>query len=157
MSSKQSSILVGGLVGGILSTSPISVINCLCCLGVIIGAIAGIWYYTDQEQTSVETGNAAVMGAGIGVLAAVLSALFTFILGSIGLVPTSEEQFREAMQMEGMTTEGREALQNIQNYMTSVGGMIVITGVSAVVYAIFGAIGGAIASAIFKKNDETLG
>ena len=156
MSTKQTSIVIGGLVGGVLSTSPISVINCLCCLGVILGAMAGIWYYTDREQITVETADAAVMGAGMGVLAAVFSAAFTYLLGSIGLVPTSEDQLQNAMQQEGMTEEGRQMLRNIQEYMSSVGGMILITGVSAFIYAIFGAIGGAIGAALFKKGEGTL-
>ncbi|NBC87292.1 MAG: hypothetical protein GVY25_13990, partial [Bacteroidetes bacterium] len=114
MSTKQTSIVIGGLVGGVLSTSPISVINCLCCLGVILGAMAGMWYYTDQEQITAETADAAVMGAGMGVLAAVFSAVFTYLLGSIGLVPTSEDQLQNAMQQEGMTEEGRQMLRNVQ-------------------------------------------
>lgn len=153
MSTKQNAILVGGLVGGVLSTTPISVINCLCCLGVILGAVAAVWYYTNEEQTSIEAGEGAILGAGSGVATVFVSLVLTLVLSSIGLVPGTQEQFQQAMQQEGMTPDARDALQNMAEFAASTVGMIVLTGITAVVYSIFGAIGGAIGASIFGNED----
>jgi hypothetical protein len=152
MSTKQNAILVGGLVGGVLSTSPLSAINCLCCLGVILGALAGVWYYTNEENTSIEAGDGALLGAGSGVAATLVSLVLTLVLSSIGLVPGTEEQLQAAMQQEGMTPDAREMLKNIAEFAASTVGMIVLTGATALVYAIFGALGGAIGASIFGDD-----
>ena len=44
MPDTKQSILMGALVTGILSTSYLSLINLLCCLGVIAGALVAVWH-----------------------------------------------------------------------------------------------------------------
>ena len=56
MPDKQQSIILGGIVAGILSTSYLGFLNLLCCMGIIIGALVAVWHYTDTHELTIPSG-----------------------------------------------------------------------------------------------------
>jgi uncharacterized protein YybS (DUF2232 family) len=152
MPSKQQSIVLGGVLIGILSTSYLGLINMLCCAGVIIGALVAVWHYTSQNELTISGGQ----GAAMGVMAALLGwaiafvlnfvlikagirsdqAISQFILDKVGSNMPPEQYDQMLQQMEQEVTFGKYFLNSL-----------IGLGLSAV----FGAIGGAIGAAVFKK------
>lgn len=152
MSPKQQSILLGGLVAGVLSTSYLGLINVLCCAGIMIGAITSVWHYTSNTDDTVESGDGAVMGAGAGVVAVLVTTVLTYaIINPLGL--GVEEGMMGIMQNYMDMSE--EQLQQMQAQQNQGIGMIALgVGFSLILYSVFGAIGGAIGAAIFGGEEE---
>lgn len=156
MTGKQQSILLGGLVVALLSTSYLSFINCLCCLGVIAGSMVAVWHYADSNQLTVKPGDGAMIGLSAAILGSLIAIFLNYTLISLGirhdaaLINTLLDTFGEAMppdQYEELI-EQRDAPVRFADYFLS--GLL---GVA--VSAVFGAIGGAIGAALFKKGDAT--
>lgn len=138
-------------MAGILSTSVLGMINLLCCAGVIIGAMVGVWHYTEENRLTIPSNQGALIGALSGVLGAVIAGLLNQLLIAIGL--DFATAFQESMlQRFGMSAEQLEQMQQAQE-----GGAIwVIVGTlfNVVLFAIFGALGGAIGASVFQKGDS---
>ncbi len=151
MPSKTQSILLGGLVAGLLSTSYLSLINVLCCAGVIIGAIVAVWHYTSTYDLTIPTGQGATMGALAAVLGGIIGAALTYLLEAIGLPGVQELMMG---YYEGfLTPEQLAQIEQQQEAGASTGMSIIFFFVSLFIYAIFGAVGGAIGAAVFKKGN----
>lgn len=153
MTAKQQSILLGAGVAGLLSISYLSLINCLCCLGVIIGGLAATWHYTETNKLTIKPGEGAVMGLAAGALGALAALFINFILIQMGIRHDQammtffidlfgdnmpREQYNELMAQ-------RDAPVRFGSYFLS---QLLGVGISAV----FGAVGGAIGAALFKKG-----
>ncbi|MFP4227239.1 MAG: hypothetical protein ACLFTE_00250 [Salinivenus sp.] len=159
MTPRQQSILVGAVVTGILSTSYLSFINVLCCLGVMIGgAVAAQQYATRAAgagtSPALNAADGAVLGSLAGVGGAILGPLFDWSLRPVGLdsQTISQGMMEEWMQrMEGqqMSPEMMEQFQGEGTTLLFLGSMLF----NIVLYAIFGAIGGAVGAAIFGGDE----
>lgn len=157
MPSRTQSILIGGLVTGILSTSVLGMINILCCAGVIIGAMVGVWHYTEENSLTIPSSQGALIGALCGVIGAVIAGILNQLLMTIGLDfgMAMQEQFMRNM---GMSAEQLEQMREMQqgqqgNVLWTIGGIVF----SMFLFAIFGALGGAIGASVFQKGDEQPG
>lgn len=156
MTIRQRSILAGAAVTGILSTSYLNFINTLCCLGVILGAIVTIQQYTSQTGTKLEAGDGAVLGALTGAGGAVLGAIFDAVLRPVSLDSNSisQEMMKEMMEnMEGqqMSPEMMEQMQGGGSPLMMLVGLLF----TMLIYAIFGAIGGAVGTTLFEGEDAS--
>lgn len=153
MPSKLNSLLLGGLIIAVLSTSYLAFINMACCAGVILGAMAGVWHYTNENDLTIPPGTGAGMGAMMAVIGALAAFGLNYVVGLVGL-PDNQEigQQMQQMFMPGgeMTDEQREAMES----MNTPAMQAVNMGIGVVVSLIFGAIGGAIGAAVFKKGEE---
>jgi len=161
MTSKKQSIILGGLVAGLLSTSYLGLINIACCAGIIIGALVGVWHYTNENGLTIKAGEGAAIGALIGVLAVLISFCLDYLLHFVG-IPGSQEinqQFQgQIQQMFGggdMTPEQKEQVEAMQGKFDTPAFKAMGLAVGAAVSAIFGAIGGAIGAAVFKKGTDS--
>jgi len=156
MTPRQQSILVGAVVTGILSTSYLGLINTLCCLGVIVGGIVTTQQYAARTAGSVPSGDGAVLGAFAGAAGAVLSAVFDVMLRPLNLDSQSIQQGlqEQLMQMsdQGMSPEMMQQMQGEAPGLLSVMGLGFLL-LNVVLFAIFGAIGGAIGTALFGEDD----
>src|SRR5690625_3295418 len=85
MSPQQQSILLGDGVAALLSTSYLRLINCLCCLGLIIGGLAATSHYTDSNQLTITPGDGAVMGLSAGAHGALVALVLYFVLIKMGI------------------------------------------------------------------------
>ena len=154
MTTRQQSILIGAVVTGILSTSYFSFVNTLCCLGVIIGGVVSVQQFTSRTGRSIESGDGAVLGALSGVGGAVLGSIFDMALRPLSLDSRSISQgmMQEWMQgMEGQQGMSPEMMQQFQGE-GSLMMFLLSLGFSIVVYAIFGAIGGALGTTVFGEE-----
>lgn len=153
MPSKQQSIVLGGVLVGLLSTSYLGLINLLCCLGVIIGALVAVWHYTSQNELTLSAGQ----GAGLGALAALLGWAIAFVLNYVlikvgvrhDLVMTQFilDRFGGSMppeQYDQMLEQMTQEMTFAKYFVNSLIGLAIS--------ALFGAIGGAIGAAVFKKG-----
>ncbi|MFO8100411.1 MAG: hypothetical protein R6T83_12420 [Salinibacter sp.] len=159
MTPRQQSILVGAVVTGILSTSYLSFINVLCCLGVMIGGAVAAQQYTTRASAAgkrpvLNAADGAVLGSLAGVGGAVLGPLFDWGLRPLGLDSQTisqgmMEQWMEGMDGQQMSPEMMEQVQGDGTTLMFLGGMLF----NIVLYSIFGAIGGAIGAALFGEDE----
>lgn len=157
MPNRTQSVLIGGLVVGILSTSVLGLINILCCAGVIIGAVVGVWHYTEEHQLTIPSGQGALIGALCGVVGAIIAGVLNQILVAIGLDVTAALQ-ESMMQNLGMSADQLEQVRQMQQGQQ--GGVLwIILGLlfNMVLFAVFGAIGGAIGASAFQKGNGISG
>ncbi len=157
MTIRQRSILVGAVVTGILSTSYLDFINVVCCLGVIIGAITTIQQFTAESGRRLQAGDGAGLGALTGAGGAVIGAILDSMLRPLGLDSNTISQNMMKGMMEGM--EGQPQMSPEMMAQMQSGGLvmtIVGVGFTMVIYAIFGAIGGAIGTALFDGDGSSV-
>jgi hypothetical protein len=155
MPDTKQSILLGALVTAILSASYLSLINMLCCFGVIAGALVAVWHYTDTNELTIMTGK----GAGMGALVAIIGGLFALVINlaliqmgirhDLAMVEFMVSSFGDSLppeQIEGMEAQ-LDAPFNV--------GLYLLNGLFGLfVSAIFGAGGGAIGAKVFKKGGD---
>jgi hypothetical protein len=161
MPSKQQSIILGGLVVGLLSTSYLSFVNILCCAGVLTGAIVAVWHYTSTNELTLSGGQGALTGVQAALVGFAIAFVLNFILMSFGLrhdlavaewsLNTFGEQMQEAQlaQLEEQLNTPFSLGFYVKTTLLSMNGAIGLA-----VSAAFGAIGGAIGAAVFKKGPE---
>ncbi len=155
MSDKTPSILIGGAVVAVLSTSYIGFINCLCCAGVIIGAMTAVWHYTNTNSLTIPAGQGAVIGLLAAIVGAVLAMLVNYILINLGIrsdqaiVEFILNRFGDQMPLEQV-----EAMEEQLDASLSFGIFFINSLIGLVVSVIFGAIGGAIGASVFKKGED---
>ena len=154
MQNKTQSIIIGGLIAGILSTSYLGFINMLCCAGIIIGAVVAVWHYGKTYGIAVPTKEAVIIGIMVAVLAVVISGILNYVLALAGI---RADQAITQMMMDSfganMPPEQLDEMERQMNKPVSLGmffGVNFLIGL--VVSSIFGAAGGAIGAAITRKN-----
>lgn len=154
MSPKAQSILLGAAVVAVLSTSYLGLVNCFCCAGVIAGAMVAVWHYTENNKLTLSTGEGVMIGVAAAAIGAVVSLILNFLLTGIGL--GSEEMIRQFALEYLQDMVPPEQLEEIEEQMAtpaSAGAYFVNGLCGVVIYVIFGAIGGAIGAAVFKKGE----
>jgi hypothetical protein len=155
MTPQVRALLVVGVVGGVIYavTSAIPLVGgCLGCL-LLIGVGAGVpWQVKQGGHGAMETGTAALYGAGAAVVATLVSGLIAGLLILVGLRPGLEAVREEALkQFEEMPPEQAEAARAI---VESGSFWVVLFGCGLVLYAILGAIGGAIGASVFGDDAD---
>ena len=85
MPDKKQSIILGSAVAAVLSTSYLGLVNCLCCAGIIAGAMVSVWHYTTNNELTISAGSGASMGAIVGIIAIVVSSILNLILIQLGV------------------------------------------------------------------------
>lgn len=157
MTTRQRSILSGALITGILSTSYLNFVNAVCCIGVMFGGAVAVQQFMSQSGRGLEAGEGAIMGALAGAAGAVCAAIFEAILRPVGLDSNtiSQNMMEEWRQgMEGGQMMSPEMMEQMQSGEAGIVFIILGTAVTMVIYAIFGAIGGAIGTALFGPDDS---
>jgi len=158
MPSKQQSILLGGIVAGLLSTSYLGLINLLCCAGVIIGALVAVWHYTDTHKLTIPAGQGAVIGLLAGLVGTVISLMLNYILIEMGIRSDQAiTQFILNSFGDSMPPEQYDAMAEQMNSEMTLSAYMANGLFAAVISLVFGAIGGAIGASVFKKAEETPG
>lgn len=155
MPDKTQSILIGGAVVAVLSTSYIGFINCLCCLGVIIGSMTAVWHYTNTYSMTIPAGQGALLGLLAAVVGVVLATLVNYILINLGI--RSDQAIVEFILnrfADQMPPEQVDAMEEQLDAPITFGAYFVNGLIGLVVSSIFGAIGGAIGAAVFKKGTD---
>jgi hypothetical protein len=155
MPSKQQSILLGGLVVGLLSTSYLGLINMLCCAGVIIGAVVAVWHYTDLNQLTITAGQGAVLGLSAAIVGWLISLVLNFVLIKAGIRSDLViSQFILDRFGDSMPPESYDQMVDQMNADITLGGYLLNAIWGVLFSVVFGAVGGAIGAVIFKKGGD---
>ncbi len=142
--------LVGGIVTEILTNVPvISLLTCVFCVSFWAGPLLSVWLYR-RNQGEVSLGQAVGIGALAGVVAGVIGLILSFanlagwghMMNGLGSLATS---------MGAQFTE-----QDLKNFeaLTSGPANVAFTLVGVAITIGFGAAGGLIGGAIFKKRGQ---
>jgi hypothetical protein len=143
------SALIAGTVIGVLGNLPLlNLVNCIFCIWVWLGGIFSVYLY--QRFQHGEPGLSGAQGAGLGAVAGIIGALVgvvVYALTSFISAPIMESIAR-ALQVQGdlpFQSGGPGAL---------IASAFFFLTVDAVLYPIFGAIGGLIAASVFWKKAQ---
>jgi hypothetical protein len=142
--------LVGGIVTEVLTNVPIiNLLNCVICVSFWIGPLLAVWLYRRMQ------GDVTLRQAvGIGTLAGVIAGVIGFILSFANLAGMGS--MMNGMRSLLSATGAQLTEQDLKNFdaMTT-GPMLVVFNLVGVGFTIlFGALGGLIGGAIFKKRDR---
>ncbi len=155
MPDSKQSILLGALVTGLLSTSYLSYINILCCLGVIAGALVAVWHYTDTNELTIPTGK----GAGLGTMTALGGTLIALVVNLV-LIQVGIRHDLAILELmvnsfgDSMPPEQIEEMERQLEAPFEVGPYLLSGVFGLAISAAFGAIGGSIGAKLFKKGGE---
>lgn len=157
MPSKTQSILIGGVsmavAAALLGLVPV-VGGCLTCVAVLGAGLVAVWHYTETYNLTITGGTGAGMGLAAAVVLGLVDLLIGFVLAAVGLQPGFGEGRQAALQglqNSGLEPEQLEQARQIVESPLFVPGIIACT---LLVYALLGAIGGAIGAASFKKGGD---
>ncbi len=155
-------ILWGAAVTAIISLLPyISLINTLCCLGIMIGGAVTIFQYTNEYQLTMRGGEGFKLGALAGLLGGmVYFVIFTALQVLFNYQLNAEETMNLMMALIGSDPQVREQMEEAFRKQKLEGvtmSTILIGFISTlIVYPIAGGIGGAIGAAVFRKGKTDL-
>jgi hypothetical protein len=146
LSARQQSILIGaGVVAGV--NSPLGFAAC-CCLGAVAGGVLAAQQYGSRTDTPIDTSDGIVVGVLAGAWGAVGAAIIELVFRLVGV--GVEGTLRRATEV--LPGSGWEVSGGYEQGPWTVVWFVGELGVEMVVYAIFGAIGGAIGEAAFGSD-----
>lgn len=140
------SLLIAGLIAGVaiglLSSIPlISCVNCLLFGWVWLGGIAAVYLYRQNEhQLYLTTTQGIVIGALAGVVGAIVGGVVGLLLAGLSTAFS-----------EMLTRLAGESGTVIPGFLLGAGASVFRIVLDVFLYAIFGAIGGIIATALIWK------
>jgi hypothetical protein len=140
----------GGLFIGVLSALPIvSAANCCCCLWAISGGVLATYLRQQNSRYQVPASEGALVGLMAGAIGGVIYVVLSLALAPI-VGPMQQQMFEGMMRGQGdMPPELRDMVENIGSMGAVMGVMHVF---NAIIYTVFGLIGGLLGVAIFKKD-----
>jgi hypothetical protein len=148
--------LYGGIIMGALTAIPIlSLINCLCCAGIMLGGFMAVYFYKKQLTTEMDA-----MTSSDGLILGVLAGLFGAIVSSIlaGLIFLVMGNVMGVMVSRMMDSSGflanmpPDARARMEESMKGFS----ISGVvgNFILCPLFGLLGGWIGYGVFRKKGE---
>jgi len=138
-------MVIGGVIGGILSSIPIiNCLNCCCLLYMASGAIA--IYLIPREAKSIDLEDGALVGAGSGAIAGLVDG----VLGTIIDLTVGKAINASMMAMMGMPPSMQQQMM-AEHFMNSSLAILSIL-IAIVLGAIFGTIGAIIYIKINEKS-----
>jgi len=146
--------LYGGIVIGVISGLPfLSLINCLCCAGVLLGGFLSVFFYKKDltpQMPPLTSNDALQLGALAGLFGAIVgNILSAIILYSVGnLMGEAMMEFFEGFrdQMPPGTIEQIE--EGVRSGEVSPVGIVI----SLIIDPLFGLLGGLIGYSVFKPK-----
>jgi hypothetical protein len=146
--------LYGGIIIGVISGTPLlSIINCLCCAGILFGGLMSVFFYKKDltaEMSPLTSADGMQLGALAGVFGAivnsVIAAVLFFTVGNIGgeMMLRLLSGFLEKFPQETVAQLEDSIRLRSFSFWTIIGSFI--TSVP------FGLLGGLIGYALFKQK-----
>ncbi len=155
-------VLIGGCSMAAVSVIPmINLINCLCCAGIMGGAIVGVWFYKKNFPPNevFTTSHGAGIGALSGVVGGFLTSAFTALtLGmfsshfSLTFQETIDEAFQQmhVVNDPNAVEQARQALVALASQPFFTFALVLVS--SLLIFVGFGTLGGVIGGSIFKTR-----
>ncbi|MBK7259956.1 MAG: hypothetical protein IPI01_19585 [Ignavibacteriae bacterium] len=160
--SKLMPALYGGIIIGLLSGIPfISLINCICCAGVIIGGFLAVFFYKKDlppDAPPLTNNDALALGALAGLFGAlfsnIISAGFMLTIGNVAASMVYDVVvwgYDKAGILDKMPPEALDDMKS-QMHQDTISPMNVLG--SFITLPLFGLIGGLIGYAVYKPKKE---
>ena len=143
--------LVGGAIAGLLSGIPL--LNCLCCLWIIGGAMLSAYLFSKDSPIVLSAGDGAILGAFSGIIAAVVHSVISIPLHAANLAFIQGLMERVAEYSDEFPS-GWESLIERGISEASFPMFMLSLMMSAVIFAALGALGGIIGISIFGKKPK---
>jgi len=140
--------LIGGAAAGLLSGMPI--VQCMCCLWVIGGAMLSAHLLAKNSTVSLTAGDGALVGAISGIIAAVIERLI-----SIPFAAFSLEFARKLMEsMSRFTQEMPSGWETWLDGSRVLSPALFMLGlmITAFIFAGLGALGGILGASLFGRK-----
>ena len=150
--------MYGGIIMGVLSATPfLSIVNCLCCAGIMFGGFMSVYFYkkalTDEMEvlTSADgMGLGAFSGLFGAVVSTILSGLFFLMFGNV-----VNQVIMDMMQSRGILDQmPPEARAQIEQGLIEQGFSLIGVVISFIICPLFGLLGGLIGYAVFRKRES---
>jgi len=147
--------IIGGLLSGVLTAIPF--INCLCCIWVIAGGFLAAYLLSKESQSSLTTGDGAIVGVFAGIIGAVVDTIVSIPFDAL---LRNSEFMRAILDKVGEYAQdlpaGMEGLLDSGPFSGSVSIPWMLLGLifSMVIFSAFSALGGIIAVSVFKKKTD---
>ncbi len=156
--SKMTPALIGGTVMGLISATPfLSLINCFCCAGIILGGFLAVFFYKDQltpEMPQLTPGDGLALGALAGVFGFIISTLISLVIYTMFGPIAGEAMMNIVIWM--FETIGLELPPEAYDEMMESARESPITAlglfISLITSVVFGIVGGLIGAAIYKPK-----
>jgi len=155
--SKLLPALYGGLIMGAISGLPVlSILNCFCCAGILLGGFLSILFYkNDLTPTSPPLTSADAMQ--LGALAGLFGALFGTVLHLVMLVAVGNVTNEILLNILRNMNLPPEAMDQIESSLERSGALGLVSimislVVSLVIDPLFGLLGGLIGFSVFKPK-----
>lgn len=165
--SKYRAALFGGIAIGLVSSIPgLSLINCCCCAGIVLGGLLTVYLYQRdfvEGMPPLEASDAAMLGIMAGVVGAFAAVVFDLLL-LLTMGPVAQEFVQSVVErlLENLEESGsipaeaadqiREQLQDALSQGTTVRGVLSNLFFSLVVYPLFSILGALIGYALFRPK-----
>lgn len=141
--------LIGGAVAGILTGIPF--LNCLCCIWIIGGAMLSAYLLAKDSPVVLSAGDGAIVGVLAGIIAAIVNAFVTIPLRAFNREFVRKVIERVADFAEEMPPQWEEWIER-GTHETSAPMFFLGIMISAIIFSIFGALGGIIGISLFGKK-----
>jgi hypothetical protein len=140
----------GGLFIGVLSALPfVNMGNCCCCLWAISGGVLATYLRQQNSRYQVTAAEGALVGLMAGAIGGVI-----YVVLSLALMPILGPMQQQLV--EGMMRGQGDVPPEIRDMFENMGSMTAMAGVmhvfSAIIYTVFGLLGGLLGVALFKKD-----
>lgn len=151
--------LYGGVIIGVISAVPfLSIINCLCCAGVLLGGFLAVYFYKNNftpDTMPYTTGDCMLVGVIAGVFGAIidtiLSATFMMLFGNV-----AQEFILEILRNMDLQLP-EEAWDAIEEaFSGEFTAFVLFMGLvfNLIFFSIFGLLGGLIGYSVYKPKPQ---
>jgi hypothetical protein len=141
--------LIGGVVAGVLTAVP--VVNCLCCLWIIAGAMLAAHLLAKDSPGPLSPGDGAVVGILTGIIAAIVDAVASLPFETMNREYVQRFMDQMSQFFEEMPAGWESWLERRAGELSPAWFLLGLLA-SAVIYAILGVVGGTIGVSLFGKK-----
>lgn len=171
--SKVRPAVIGGAVMAATSAIPyLSMINCACCAGIMLGGLAAVYFYLRSlppDSAPLESKHGLLLGAFAGIFGAIFETIITvFIIAFLSKGYFDQIYFEIEKSIGDMESQGKEVpaiINQIQDALTALIQEIGETGFSLALTilmlvfntmknVLFGLIGGLIGVEVLQKKNK---
>lgn len=157
--SKLMPAVYGGIIMGVISGIPfLSLINCLCCAGIMFGGFMAVFFYKKDlkpEHPPLTSGDGVTLGALAGVFGAIVGTILTVIIFyAVGDV--ARQAIYRIMEDSGvMESMPPEARNQMEHSMSGSALSVASLFFAFILDPLFGLLGGLIGYGVFKPKAGT--
>ncbi len=155
--SKLTSALYGGLIMGAISGLPVlSIVNCFCCAGILLGGFLSVMFYKNELTPSMPPLTSSD-GMQLGALAGLFGALFGTVLHIITLAAVgnvSNEILLNILRNFSLPPEAMNEIEKKIGEQESLTGLAIALSLlySLIIDPLFGLLGGLIGFNVYKPK-----